>query len=76
MELSQEEEYTAFLKAGMGKCCGSPRRFITICREILFMGNKEIDWSANVWYIDKLNIEPSRQSQGSSIKSFNFLDDI
>lgn len=74
MELSQEEEYAAFLKAGMGKCCGSPRRFITICREILFVENKEIDWSANVWYIDRLNIEPSRQSQGNNIKTFNFLD--
>ena len=76
MELSQGEEYTAFLKASMGKSCGSPRRFITFCREILFMGNKEIDWSANVWYVDKLNIKPSRQSQGNNIKSFNFLDVI
>lgn len=74
MELSQEEEYTAFLKACVGKNCGSPRRFIAFCREILFMGNKEIDWSANVWYVDKLNIEPSRQSQGNHIKTFNFLD--
>lgn len=74
MELSQEEEYTAFLKAGMGKSCGSPKRFITFCRETLFMMNKEIDWSANVWYVDKLNIEPSRQSQGNNVKSFNFLD--
>lgn len=74
MELSQEEEYTAFLKAGMGKSCGSPRRFIAFCRETLFMGNKEIDWSANIWYVDKLNIDPSRQCQGNNIKSFNFLD--
>jgi len=74
MELSQEEDYTAILKAGKGKSCGSPRRFIAFCREILFMGNREIDWSANVWYVDKLNIEPSRQSQGNNIKTFNFLD--
>lgn len=74
MELSQEEEYAAFLKASMGKSCGSPKRFITFCRETLFMMNKEIDWSANVWYVDKLNIEPSRQSQGNNVKSFNFLD--
>lgn len=76
MELSQEEEYTAFLKASMGKSCGSPRRFITFCREILFVENKEIDWSANVWYVDRLKIEPSRQSQGNNIKSFKFLDVI
>lgn len=74
MELSQEEEYNAFFKDSMGKSCGSPRRFITFCREILFMGNKVIDWSANVWYVDKLNIDPSRQSQGNNIKSFNFID--
>ncbi len=58
MEKLQEEEYAAFLKAGMGKCFGSPRRFIAFCRETLFIENKEIDWSANVWYVDKLNIEP------------------
>ena len=73
-ELAQEEEYTAFLKGSMGKSCGSPRRFITFCRETLFVENKEIDWTANVWYVDRLNIEPSRQSQGNNIKSFNFLD--
>ena len=76
MELSQEKEYTAFLKACKGKNCGSPRRFIAFCRETLFIENKEIDWSANVWYVDKLNIEPSRRSQGNNIKSFNFLDVI
>ncbi|MBR3606946.1 MAG: hypothetical protein IKL51_05155 [Lachnospiraceae bacterium] len=76
MELSQEEEYAAFLKASMGKSCGSPKRFITFCRETLFMMNKEIDWTANVWYVDKLNIELSRHSQGNNIKSFNFLNVI
>lgn len=74
MELSQEEEYSALLKAGKEKSCGSPRRFIEFCRETLFIENKEIDWSANVWYVDKLNIEPSRHSQGNNIKTFNFLD--
>ena len=38
--------------------------------------NKEIDWTANVWYVDKLNIELSRHSQGNNIKSFNFLNVI
>lgn len=76
MELLQEKEYTVFLKASMGKSCGSPKRFITFYRETLFVMNKEIDWSANVWYVDKLNIEPSRQSQGNNIRSFNFLDVI
>ena len=27
-------------------------------------------------YVDKLNIDPSRQSQGNNIKSFNFCDVI
>ena len=74
MEISQEEDYTAFLKANMGKSCGSPRRFIAFCRETLFMKNNEIDWSANVWYVDKLNIETSRLSQVNKIKSFRFHD--
>ena len=76
MELSQEEEYAAFLKAGMGRSCESSKRFIVFCRETLFMENKEIDWTANVWYVDRLNIELDRQNQGNNIKSFNFLDVI
>ena len=76
MEISREEEYTAFLKNSMGKSCGSPKRFISFCRETLFMMNKEIDWSANVWYVDKLNVETSRLSHGNNIKSFRFHDVI
>lgn len=76
METLQEEEYATFLKAGKGKSCGSPKWFIAFCREILWVENKEIDWSANVWYVDRLNIEPSRYSQGNNIKSFNFLNVI
>lgn len=74
MEISQEEGYIVFWETSMGKSCGSPRRFISFCRETLFMMNEEIDWSANVWYVDKLNIETSRLSQGNIIKSFSFHD--
>lgn len=42
----------SFLKTSIGKSCGNPKRFIAFDREMLFVENKEIDWSVNVWYGD------------------------
>lgn len=74
LELSQEQEYAELLKNHTRKVYSSPKKFIEFCREALFLKSKEIDWNANVWYVDKLDIQPDRFSQGNNIKSFTFLD--
>lgn len=74
MEMSHVLEYEDTLNDNIGKHCGSPKKFICFCRETLFLKSKKIEWTANVWYVEKLNITPSRLSQGNSIKSFSFLD--
>ena len=74
MEMDQEKEYTLLLKKQMGKSYTSAARFIAFCRRTLFLETKEINWEANVWYVEKLNIAPERYSLSSMIESFSFLD--
>ena len=44
------------------------------CRKILFLESAEIDWEANVWFVERLNILPERYSRSNTIDSFSFLD--
>ena len=74
METIQEQEYKAFLKNQMGKYYTSSAKFIGFCRKTLFLEAKEINWEANVWYVEKLNIAPGRYSLSNTIESFSFLD--
>ena len=74
MEKVQEVECTAWLKLKIGRCCGSPGKFLEFCRKEFFLKEKESAWHANVWYVDGLNINPERQAKGSVIQRFSFLD--
>lgn len=74
METAQEREYTSLLKKQMGKSYTSAIRFIAFCRKALFLEAEEINWEANVWYVEKLNVAPERYSLSSTIESFYFLN--
>ncbi|MCA5580789.1 DUF6262 family protein [Enterocloster clostridioformis] len=74
METTQEEEFASLLRKQMGGYNVNATNFIAFCRKRLFLEAKEIDWEANVWYVEKLNIAPERYSLSSTIESFSFLD--
>lgn len=74
MEKDQEQEYYAMLKHKYEGLCPNPKRFIIFCRKVLFLESAEIDWQANVWFIERLNISPERYSRSNTIDSFSFLD--
>lgn len=74
MEMDQERAYASLLNKQMGKSYTSATKFIAFCRKTLFLEAKEINWEANVWYVEKLNIAPERYSLSSMIESFSFLD--
>lgn len=74
METVQEREYASLLNKQMGKSYTSATKFIAFLRKTLFLEAKEINWEANVWYVEKLNITPERYSLSSTIESFSFLD--
>lgn len=74
MEINQEEEFALLLKKHVGESNVNTTKFIAFCRKTLFLEAKEINWEANVWYVEKLNISPERYSLSSTIESFSFLD--
>lgn len=74
MEADQESEIALLLRKQMGGSNVNATKFIAFCRKILFLEAKEINWEANVWYVEKLNISPERYSLSSTIDSFSFLD--
>ena len=74
MDVAQEAEFAFLLRKQMGESNVNTTKFIAFCRKTLFLEAKEINWEANVWYVEKLNISPERYSLNSTIDSFSFLD--
>ncbi len=74
MEADQEKEFDSLLRKQMGESNVNATKFIVFCRKTLFLEVKEINWEANVWYVEKLNIASERYSLSSTIESFSFLD--
>ena len=74
MDATQEKELASLLRRQIGKANINAPQFIVFCRKTLFLEAKEINWEANVWYVEKLNIAPERYSLSSTIESFSFLD--
>lgn len=67
MEQNQEQEYYTMLKLEYEGLCPNPKRFIIFCRKVLFMESVEIDWQANVWFVERLNISQERYSRSNTI---------
>ena len=74
MEKAQEQEYSFILKRECGNPCSSPKKFILFCRKLLFLESKNINWEANVWFTERLNISSERYSRSNAVESFSFLD--
>lgn len=66
--------YFCILKEEYGNPCLSPKKFIFFCRRVLFLIAEEINWDANVWFTERLNISSERYSRRNAIESFSFLD--
>lgn len=74
MDAAQEKEFASILRKQVGESNVNATKFITFCRKTLFLEAQEVNWEANVWYVEKLNIAPERHSLSSTIESFSFLD--
>ncbi len=74
MDATQEKKFDSLLRKHIGKSNVNASQFIVFCRKTLFLEAKEINWEANVWYVEKLNISSERYSLSSTIESFSFLD--
>ncbi|WP_110326531.1 hypothetical protein [Hungatella effluvii] len=74
MELDQEQEYFCMFKEEYGNPCLSLKNLSFFCCKVLFLRAEEINWEANVWFTERLNISSERYSRSNAIESFSFLD--
>lgn len=47
---------------------------LNYCRYALFMQADEINWNANVWYLDRFQLQPERINESNEVKSLSFLE--
>lgn len=44
------------------------------CRKVLFLQAKDIHWDADVWYLERLSLQPERIDPSSPVVSLSFVD--
>lgn len=72
IELVQAEEFAETMQASGEK--GAAYGIIDLCRKALFMQAAEICWDANVWYMERLHIQPERLNPAKPVKAMSFLE--
>lgn len=47
---------------------------INLCRKVSFLESAEINWYANVWYMDRFTFDEARVNESDKIETLSFLD--
>lgn len=50
------------------------RGVLDICRRILFLQAEEINWEADVWYLERLFLQPERTDPSNPVVSLSFTE--
>ena len=58
------------MEAGQPKAAG----ILDQCRKILFLQAKDIHWDADVWYQERLSLQPERIDPSSPVVSLSFVE--
>ncbi len=63
-----------FRKQAVGE--GNPRMagIVDACRKVLFSQAEEINWDADVWYLERLFLQPERTDPSSPVISLSFTE--
>lgn len=72
IEPEQAEEFGDAMRAAGEK--GAAAGIIDVCRRALFVQSEEIRWDANVWYMERLHLQPERLTPSNPIKRLSFLE--
>lgn len=72
MELAQIKEFEDAIQAGKKK--GLSAGIIDLCRKAVFMQAAEIRWDANVWYLERLRLQPERVNPSRPVQKLSFLE--
>ncbi|MFR8040440.1 MAG: site-specific integrase [Anaerovoracaceae bacterium] len=47
---------------------------INLCRKVSFLESTQINWYANVWYMDRFTFDEARVNESDKIETLSFLD--
>ena len=72
MELVQVKEFEEAMRAEGER--NPTAGIVDLCRKALFMQADEICWEANVWYMERLHLQPERLNPSSPVKKLSFLE--
>ena len=72
MEIGQAKEFEETMRAEGER--NPTAGIVDLCRKALFMQADEIRWEANVWYMERLHLQPERLNPSSPVKKLSFLE--
>ncbi len=72
IEPMQADELEGVMRASGAKRAAAG--IIDLCRKALFMQATEIRWDANVWYMERLHLQPERINPAQPVKRLSFLE--
>mgnify|MGYP002560428547 CR=1 FL=1 len=76
MDLAQEQMFDAYLTEHAPSETYKHQMLVilNLCRKIVFLHNAQINWQANIWYLDGLRIAEHRLNRSSSVASVSFTE--
>lgn len=72
IELSQADKFAESDNERLDRV--KKNRVINNCRKAIFMLHEEINWKANVWYMERIRIQPDRLDVANPITALSFLE--
>ena len=76
MDLTQEQMFNSYLTehAPSETYKHQMLAILNLCRKTVFLHNAQINWQANIWYLDGLRIAEHRLNRSSSVTSVSFTE--
>ena len=76
MDLAQEQMFDAYLTEHTPSETYKHQMLaiLNLCRKTVFLHNAQINWQANIWYLDGLRIAEHRLNRSSSVTSVSFTE--
>lgn len=70
----REEQFCAYAYQTHGYFGKYAKPVVNLCRKILFLGSREINWHANVWYMQRFLLDEARVNESSRVETISFLN--
>lgn len=69
----EENRFFIFMNEKLGYFKTYAKPVINLCRKVLFLQSKEINWDAAVWYMQRFSLDEARVNESDRIETFSFM---